>query len=69
MRRGGAYDRSVRALSALYIVIDLVILGLTIARGGGPVSIGFLIGIAFIGIGAGRYVVQRKMAREEDGPQ
>ncbi|MCB0830197.1 MAG: hypothetical protein KDB64_04690 [Solirubrobacterales bacterium] len=66
MRRGGAYDRSVRAFSAVYVAIGVVILAMTIARGGGPASVGVLIGLAFIAIGVGRYFLQRKMAREEE---
>ena len=65
MRRGGAYDRSVRALSGVYVLIGLVILVMTIAKGGGPASVGMLIGLAFIGIGVGRYLVQCKVARED----
>lgn len=65
MRRGGAYDRSIRAFSSLYAVIGVVILAMTIIQGGGPTSVGFLIGLAFIGVGAGRYFVQRRIAREE----
>lgn len=66
MKRGGAYDRSIRAFSLIYTVIGVVILGMTIARGGGPLSVGFLIGFAFIGVGVGRYLVQRKVARDEE---
>jgi hypothetical protein len=69
MRRGGAYDRSIRAFSAVYVVIGVVVLAMTIARGGGPTSVGFLIGLAFVGVGVGRYLVQRKVAAEEDDPQ
>lgn len=65
MKPGGAYDRSVRALSGVYGVIGIVILALTLAQGGGPTSVGFLIGLAFIAVGVGRYLVQRKMT---DGP-
>ncbi len=65
MRRGGAYDRSIRAFSAIYVVIGLVILALTISRGGGPTSVGVLIGLAFVGVGVGRYVVQRKVAKDD----
>lgn len=65
MKRGGAYDRSVRAFALFYTVIGVVILVMTIVRGGGPLSIGFLIGLAFIGVGVGRLVVQRKVTRDE----
>ena len=67
MKRGGVYDRSVRAFSLVYAVIGVVILAMTIARGGGPASVGFLIGIAFVALGLIRYLVQRKVTRE--GPE
>lgn len=65
MKQGGAYDRSIRAFSLIYAVIGVVILVMTIVRGGGPLSIGFLIGLAFIGVGVGRYLIQRKVARDD----
>ena len=65
MKQGGAYDRSIRAFSLIYAVIGVVILAMTIVRGGGPLSIGFLIGLAFIGVGVGRYLIQRKVARDD----
>lgn len=65
MKEGGAYDRSIRAFSLIYAVIGVVILVMTIVRGGGPLSIGFLIGLAFIGVGVGRYLIQRKVARDD----
>lgn len=66
MIRGGAYDRSVRAFSLVYVVIGAVILVMTVIRGGGPISVGFLIGAAFIGLGLGRYFVQRKISEGGD---
>lgn len=65
MKQGGIYDRSIRAFSAVYTVIGIVILVMTLVRGGGPTSIGFLIGLAFIGVGAGRYLIQRKVTGED----
>ena len=50
----GIYRGSVRAFSFILIVIGLVILVSTLAGGGGPASIGFLMGLAFIAVGAGR---------------
>lgn len=61
MRRGGMYDRTVNFLSAVYVVIGVVILAMTVSRGGGPLSIGVLLGLAFIGIGVGRALIQRRI--------
>jgi len=65
VKQGGVYDRSVRVFSLIYVVLGVVILALTISQGGGPVSAGFLIGIAFIALGVVRYMVQRKVSRED----
>ena len=64
MKKGGPYDRSIRAFSVVYALIGVVITALTLIRGGGPASIGFLIGLAFIRVGAGRYLIQRKVTGE-----
>lgn len=65
MKQGGVYDRSIRVFSMVYAVIGAVILVMTISRGGGVTSVGFLIGLAFVGVGVGRYLVQRRIARED----
>lgn len=69
MKGGGAYDRSVRVFSSIYAFLGAVILVLTLARGGGPTSVGFLLGLAFVALGVGRYLVQRKMTDHEDDPK
>lgn len=66
MRRGGAYDSSIRVLSVIYAAIGVVIVVMTIARGGGPTAVGFLIGTAFIAVGIGRILIQRRIAREDE---
>ncbi len=48
------YQRSVRAFSLVFLAGGLVILVSTLANGGGPLSVGFLLGIAFLAVGAGR---------------
>jgi hypothetical protein len=65
MRRGGLYDRSIRTISVVYLVIGVAILVLTLARGGGVLSIGFLLGLAFIGVGIARYRLQQKIGTDE----
>jgi hypothetical protein len=39
-------------MSVIMIVIGLVMLVLTIARGGGPVSLGVVLGVLFVAAGA-----------------
>jgi hypothetical protein len=48
------YRGSVRLLSLTFIALGLVILTSTLVNGGGPLSIGTLLGIAFLAVGAGR---------------
>jgi len=48
------YHGAVRAFSLAFLAIGIVVLVVTLANGGGPASVGFLLGIAFILVGAGR---------------
>jgi hypothetical protein len=48
------YHGAVRAFSLALLAIGIVVLVVTLANGGGPASVGFLLGIAFILVGAGR---------------
>lgn len=65
MKSGGFYDRLVHLLSAIYIVVGIVLLVMTISRGGTPISIGFLMGIAFLAIGIGRIWFQRTVGTDK----
>jgi hypothetical protein len=55
------YSGSVRALSVVMLGLGAVILVKTIAAGGGPLSIGILLGIAFVAVGAGRLWLASRM--------
>jgi hypothetical protein len=57
------YRGAVRAFSAVFVVVGLAVLVVTLANGGGPASVGFLLGIAFVAIGAGRFWVGERMGR------
>ena len=48
------YRGTVRAFSLVFVAIGLLVLGVTLANGGGPASLGFLMGIAFLVVGIGR---------------
>jgi len=56
------YHGAVRAFSLLFIAIGLVVLVMTLANGGGPLSLGFLLGLAFVGIGIGRLWAGARMS-------
>jgi hypothetical protein len=58
------YRGAVRGLSLAFVALGLLVLVLTFANGGGPASVGFLIGIAFLAVGGGRLWVATKMERE-----
>jgi hypothetical protein len=44
-----------RVISTLMVLIGIALLASTIARGGGPLAIGVLLGILFVAAGAGRF--------------
>jgi hypothetical protein len=48
------YRGAIRAFSLAMAAIGLAVLVVTLVNGGGPASFGFLIGIAFLAVGAGR---------------
>jgi hypothetical protein len=48
------YRGSVRVLSVAFLGIGLAILTITLASGGGALSVGTLLGVAFVVVGAGR---------------
>jgi multisubunit Na+/H+ antiporter MnhB subunit len=52
-------DEVYRAVTRLFAVVILgfgiAIVVVTLANGGGPLSMGLLIGLVFIGLGAGRF--------------
>ena len=55
-----AYLASSRALSALLCLVGVVLVVSTLARGGGPLALGVLIGLLFVVAGAGRLYVERR---------
>jgi hypothetical protein len=48
------YNRSVQLLSIAFLAVGLVILFSTLAHGGGPLSLGVFLGIAFLAVGVAR---------------
>jgi hypothetical protein len=48
------YGGSVRVFSLVFVVLGLALLVSTFARGGGPLSVGTLLGVAFLAVGVGR---------------
>ncbi len=58
------YRGAVRAFSLVFVAIGLVVLVVTLANGGGPASVGVLMGIAFLVVGAGRLWLAIKMEKQ-----
>jgi hypothetical protein len=48
------YRGSVRTLSIVFIALGLALLVTTLAGGGGPLSVGTFLGVAFLLVGAAR---------------
>lgn len=55
------YRGAVRAFSLLFVAIGLLVLVVTLANGGGPLSLGFLMGVAFLLVGVGRIWIGSKV--------
>jgi len=48
------YRGSIRLFSLVFVALGLALLVSTLARGGGPLSVGTLLGLAFLAVGVGR---------------
>ncbi len=57
------YKGAVRAFSLTFVAVGLVVLTVTLVNGGGPASVGVLMGIAFVAVGLGRLWVAARMER------
>jgi hypothetical protein len=61
------YRASVRAFSFVLVALGMAILVTALANGGGPLSVGVLLGIAFLAVGAGRLWVATRIGSR--GPE
>jgi hypothetical protein len=57
------YRGSVRALSVAFLAIGVAILVTTLVSGGGPLSVGTLLGVAFVAVGAGRLWISARTSQ------
>jgi len=57
------YQRSVQLLSFVFLALGGVLLVTTLVAGGGPASVGFLMGVAFLAVGGGRLWLSARMGR------
>jgi hypothetical protein len=55
------YHGAVRAFSLGFVAVGLAVLVVTLANGGGPLSVGVIMGIVFVLVGLGRIWVASRM--------
>lgn len=63
MDRDRAYHGAVKGFSLAFAVIGVLLLVVTLANGGGPASIGFVMGLLFTAVGIGRYWIASRQLR------
>jgi hypothetical protein len=56
-RLGAAYQVAIRVFAVTIIGFGLAMIVVTLARGGGPLAMGVIFGLIFVGIGAGRLYI------------
>ena len=59
------HSKATSTMSAVMVVIGIAILASTLARGGGPLAVGLLLGVLFVAAGAGRLYIERLRRRED----
>ena len=57
------YHAAIRGFSLLFVAVGLALLVVTLLAGGGPASVGFLMGILFVAVGIGRLWIAGKQLR------
>jgi hypothetical protein len=55
VNRDQAYHGAIKGFSLIFAAIGVLLLVVTLVNGGGPLSIGFLMGILFLVVGIGRF--------------
>jgi hypothetical protein len=63
VNRDRAYHGAVKAFSLAFVVLGVLLVVVTLANGGGPASIGLLMGILFVAVGVGRYWIAGRQLR------
>jgi hypothetical protein len=63
MDRRNVYQGAIRTFSAGFIAIGLLLLVVTLANGGGPISTGVLLGVAFLAVGVLRLWLATRSGR------
>jgi hypothetical protein len=61
VNRDRAYHGAIRGFSLIFAALGVLLLVVTLVNGGGPLSIGFLMGILFLVVGVGRYWIASRL--------
>jgi hypothetical protein len=56
-----AYRESTRVVGAIICLLGIVIVVVTLARGGGPLALGVVVGVVFAVLGALRVVIANRL--------
>ncbi len=59
-----AYRHSIRAMSAILCALGIAMIAVALARGGGALALGVVLGAAFVIIGVGRLVLAGRGSAE-----
>jgi hypothetical protein len=55
-----AYSSSIRGLQVMQVVIGVALIVMALARGGGPLALGVVLGVILVLLGAGRLWIGRR---------
>ena len=61
-----AYRESTRAVGAVICLLGIAMIVITLARGGGPLALGVIVGAAFAILGALRVVIANRLTPPGD---
>ena len=62
-----AYRHSIRAISVLLVLVGVAMVVSAVAGGGGPLSVGVVVGLALALLGGGRLILARQGAPPRSG--
>lgn len=63
-----AYRQSTRALGVLLVLLGIAMVVATLARGGGPLALGVIAGLALAALGGGRLFLAGSPRRAREQP-
>ncbi len=55
------HAKATRLFSSVLVLLGIAMIVSTIARGGGPLALGIMLGLLFVAFGVGRIYIQRRI--------